>query len=552
MHHCLRTDEILREIFQCIESRPTLCALAKTCRMFYDPAMDQIWETLTAIEPAVLERLSSATSVTNSTGSYPALLHPLSDDDRDTIQRLSSRVRRLHINLRIILPRFDETDVSPQWVYQLASLKDSSLLFPNRHVLSLEVESYPNQNPSRDVDTRIFQAIIRLFYLLVGPHLSALRFEVPNSIYPHLNISSIPLLCPNIRTLSLGELDLYCEKPPISDEIMCGFSEAVSQLRHLETVRSYLTSWDLLSSLAEAKGLRKLWMFLPPKLGPVPTPPHDNTFPQLRTLDICTRSLTLCLEFLRWASLKEVTGIYIYCPCPTDDGDPLKTLVDVSSRISLQCKQLEFLWIFFNPGADHHETPTAWPLRMLKPYHDFHQLRVIALQTGYSMELVDHDLEGMVAAWPHLEIFHLFPDGIMDPPVRLTLRAVTALLYHCPKLKRFTLLFDATRVRRRSLPSFRGDLVQNTSVEYMGVYTSPVSRCVNVGRYLSKLMPCLELVGVFGTFLPRWSRVCARHQRKPKPWFYECAKTYPVFDYDNDGDAGHGTEWLWTCRRNVM
>ncbi|KIK14583.1 hypothetical protein PISMIDRAFT_347660 [Pisolithus microcarpus 441] len=333
---------------------------------------------------------------------------------------------------------------------------------------------------------------------------------------------------------------------------MRGFSKAVSQLRHLETVRSYLTSWDLLSSLAEAKGLRKLWMFLPPKLGPVPKRPHDNIFPQLRTLDICTRSLTLFLEFLHWASLKEVTGIYIDCPCPTDDDDPLQTLVDMSSRISLQCKKLDFLWISFNPGANDRETPTAWPLRMLEPYRDFHQLRVIALQTGYSMKLVDHDLEGMVAAWPHLEIFHLFPDGIINPPVHLTLRAVTALLYHCPKLERFTLLFDATRVPKHSPPSVRRNLVQNTSVKYMRVHTSPVSRSDEVGMYLSNLMPYLVMVGALGTFWSEWSWVCDHHQRKPEVWFYEYAETCPVFDYDNDGDAGDGTEWLWTCGRNMM
>ncbi|KIK14582.1 hypothetical protein PISMIDRAFT_116774, partial [Pisolithus microcarpus 441] len=139
MHHCLSIDEILREIFRCIESRSTLYALARTCRTFSDPAVDRIWETLTAIEPALLKNLSSARFVTNRFDSARpvrvhcclALLHPLNDGDWNTIRRLSSRVRRLHINLRIVLPWFDETDVPPQWFYQLASPPDSSFLFPN-------------------------------------------------------------------------------------------------------------------------------------------------------------------------------------------------------------------------------------------------------------------------------------------------------------------------------------------------------------------------------------------------------------------------------------
>lgn len=60
MHHRLSIDEILQEIFRCIESRSTLYALARTCRTFSDPAVDRIWETLTAIEPALLKNLSSA------------------------------------------------------------------------------------------------------------------------------------------------------------------------------------------------------------------------------------------------------------------------------------------------------------------------------------------------------------------------------------------------------------------------------------------------------------------------------------------------------------
>lgn len=55
----------------------------------------------------------------------------------------------------------------------------------------------------------------------------------------------------------------------------------------------------------------------------------------------------------------------------------------------------------------------------------------------------DNDLEYVIEVWPHVEAFHLFYHGVEHPAVHLTLRGVTALLYHCPKLTYFTLMFNS-------------------------------------------------------------------------------------------------------------
>ncbi|KAI5990629.1 hypothetical protein EDD15DRAFT_2197939 [Pisolithus albus] len=554
MHLCLYLDEILREIFRCIESCSTLCVLARTCRAFRKPATDQIWETLTAMEP-IFQYLSSTMLVEKGTGSYFALLHPLSGDGWNIIRRFSSRVHRLHITLESNVPSHDAVnDATPQWFCFLASPPDSSFLFPNLRALSFDVDRSLEISGTGDILTGTSQAIIHFFQLLLGSHLSALRFEMPTSFYPHLDISSIPLLCPNIHTLSLGRKKHHCEG--ILDEVVYWFSGAVSQLRHLETVRSYMASWDLLSSLAEAKGLRKLWVHLPRMLGPRPTRPSGDIFTQLRTLDISTGSLAPCMELLRWTSFKEVTGIYIDCAVSTNDRNSLQTLVDMSYLISSQCQNLDFLWIVFSP-YDHREAPTGWPQPMLEPYQAFHQLRVIALQTSRSLTLAGNEFEGMVKAWPHLEVFHLFHDGITSPPVHLTLLGVTTLLYHCPKLKHFTLVFDARGVPEHFIPLFRGTIVWNTSVRYMGTYSSPVSESVDVARYLSILTPYLTAVGVesgagYGS---EWFWMCVRHHQKPAIKLTMSAATiYSVLksdiEYDNDGDSEYGREWSWKSPRD--
>ncbi|KAI6143728.1 hypothetical protein BKA82DRAFT_4182809 [Pisolithus tinctorius] len=553
MHPCLRVDEILRLVFRCVEGRSTLCALARTCRTFNEPAMDLIWETLTAMEP-ILQHLSSASLVEKRAESYFALSRPLSDDDWSIIRRLSSRVRRLHFFLKKNVPLHDDIDNDvPQWFRLLTSPPDQSFLFPNLRALSFEVDGYLDAKGIEDTHAETFQAVIRLFHLLLRPRLSALRFEIPSSFYAHLDISSIPALCPNLHALSIGGPSLNCFGDSIPDEAMFLFSRVVSGLCHLEVVRCCATSWELLSSLAQVKGLRRLWVFLPYRLGRGPQHRCGNMFPQLHTLDIQAESLASCTELFRWASFDKITHIYIDCSFPIDDDDSVQTLFEMSSLISSQCKHLEFLWIFssFSRGD---EIPAAWPRPMLETYQAFRQLSVIALQTSLCLTLADNDFGDMVKAWPHLEVFHLFQDGILRPPVHLTLRGVTALLYHCPKLKHFTLMFDATHV---PAPLSNSALVRNTAVRYMGVYTSPVSESRDVAAYLSTIMPYLKVIGIEagGGYGPEWFWICTRHQQRPAirvDMLPMALYRLVVTGTENDGgpQVVFGREWCWKSRRD--
>lgn len=553
MHPCLSVDEILRLIFRCVEVRPTLCALARTCRTFNEPATDLIWETLTAVEP-ILQHLPSARfvakegSVTDSV-QYLVLSDLLSENDWNTIRRLSSRVRRFYTSFVDVGPDYVHNDV-PLWFGSLASPPDPGFLFPNLRDLSFQVSGDLELSSVWNHHTETFQAVIRFFHLLLGPHLSSLRFDIPAAFYAYLDIPSIPALCPNIRMLSIGGPTFNYHGCSIPDQTVSAFSKVVSELCHLDLVRSYMTSWELLTSLAQAKALRWLWMFLPRGIGRGPEHPSGNIFPQLRALDVMAESLVSCVDLFRWTSPNKVTEICICCQTCEDDGDPSQTLVSMSSLISSRCKHLEFLWILSISGAVR-EPLSAWPRPMLEPYQACHHLRVIALRTHCSLALADTDLEDMVKAWPHLEVFHLSHNVIMGPsrrPVHLSLRGVTALLHRCPKLKCFTLEFDATRVPERATRLSYGTPVRNTAVRRMGVFASPVSASSNVTAYLSTIMPSLALiiVEIGAGYAPEWVQICTHHPRKPSI----CA-SIPVIELNSLRAAGtegrgrmYGEEWL--------
>ncbi|KAI5990314.1 hypothetical protein F5J12DRAFT_477729 [Pisolithus orientalis] len=307
----------------------------------------------------------------------------------------------------------------------------------------------------------------------------------------------------------------------------------------------------MLSGLAEMKGLRRLSVSLPRIIGPGPECLSGEIFPQLRTLNVFARSVASCTDLFRWTSLDKVTEIYI--DCSLRDRDPVQTLVEMSSLILSQCKRLEFLWVL-SDHSDNGETPTAWPRPMLEVYQAFRQLRVIALQTCVSPTLADNDLEDMVKAWPHLEVFHLFYEEILCPAVRLTLRGVTALLYHCPKLKHFTLTFDATHV---PAPLSYNTLVRNTAVRYMGVCASPVSESRNVVAYLSTIRPYSRVIGVEvgATYGSAWLWICTQHQHKPAIRVdMSPAKLYHLLTAGTEGGGdpveGCSGEWCWRSPRD--
>lgn len=145
--------------------------------------------------------------------------------------------------------------------------------------------------------------------------------------------------CPNIRILNIGCTGFLIDR--VSTRGLDQLTRVVSNLRHLEVVRSNVTPWEMLSGLAEMKGLRRLSVSLPRIIGPGPECLSGEIFPQLRTLNVFARSVASCTDLFRWTSLDKVTEIYI--DCSLRDRDSVQTLVEMSSLILSQCKRLEFL-----------------------------------------------------------------------------------------------------------------------------------------------------------------------------------------------------------------
>lgn len=167
-------------------------------------------------------------------GKHPRLTRsqPLNDNDWDIVRSISSHVRRLI-----------DDDVHP-WFSVLTPPPDQSFLFPNLHSLSFGAPlKYRRASNTEDIRAA-FQLIARFFHLILGSCLFTLRFDIPVDPKIQWGGYSIP------------------------DETVNLFSRVVSELGDLEMFRSDAISWDLLSSLAHAKALQRLWIYLLRWLGP--------------------------------------------------------------------------------------------------------------------------------------------------------------------------------------------------------------------------------------------------------------------------------------------
>ncbi|KAI6006819.1 hypothetical protein EDD15DRAFT_2207156 [Pisolithus albus] len=349
-----------------------LVALARTCRTFNEPASDLIWETLSNMK-LIMQNLSCEWNSCEGRYLYPTQSRLLSDNDWSIVRRISSHVRRLHFYPFPIIG-----DVAP-WFSFLTSPPDPSFFFPNLHSLTLGVPlDYHRASNTEDIHAT-FHMVAHLFRLLLRPRLSTLRLDICGAFYPYLDPPSIPRLCPNIRMLSIEEPEIRWGKRSIPDEVVYLFSRAVSELCDLEIVASDAMSWDLLSSFARAKALRRLWIYPPRWLGPRTELPSGNIFLQLRTPDIRASSLASCTGFFRcWTPLSKVIEISICCSASEDDDDASQALVDISALISSQCTALESVISSFPDPFPYDKIPSTFPRPMLEPYQTCHQLRVIA------------------------------------------------------------------------------------------------------------------------------------------------------------------------------
>ncbi|KAL4063089.1 hypothetical protein V8B97DRAFT_1898978 [Scleroderma yunnanense] len=499
MHHCLEIDEILCNIYGYIDDRRTLCNIARTCRTLSEPAADFIWETLTNLIPILLQL--SCVDLVQGHVSDPMRLkftRPLTNTDWETVRRLSSRVRKLHLS---------DIDHNTQGMFYLSMAQDPAYIFPNLHALSIEFGLWHNV------------PMTYISEMLIRPHLTALRLGRNAVNCLRLDVSRVPVSLPHLRYLNIGENDDMCTIIP--------------QLHSLESLIFRVRSWDNLRHLSHLPLLTHLMVRFPLGFSPLDNTTSGISFPKLIVLCIHHCTPELLENLLHHATFHNVTSLSVTVMnrIPSE----VATNRDLLTFILTQLPHLESLRMKKYVGAFHPETWDCSAIS-ISPY-----LRLLDIEASSDLALSDEGLTQMARALPHLEHLHIVnPEG-PHAHLYLTLKGITSLAWHCPQLKGFKLSFDA---RLNSLPTdflekINHIAIQNNNVYYMDVLNSHVRATDRpyVARLLSKVFPYLQEIHYAKPW--RWAKVAAQLDGRPARYANSDSVERDVIEEQE------GVEWRW-------
>ncbi|KAI6044263.1 hypothetical protein EDC04DRAFT_2890056 [Pisolithus marmoratus] len=487
MHNCLLIVDLLREILLFLDP-PSLCSVARTCRVFYEPATEIIWRELKGFPPIL--RLSPNNPESNEHGEPP---HVVTRPLTSTVNLVCQSVRNMHV---VIAQKPSSCSITPEsLLHLLHALENETLesLFPNLQHLTFNCQNLSSEPISEG-------RMLDLLRILIRPQLSTLQLRLMGWFWASLNASRILTLCSDACTLHTNTTSPETQEHSrafVAPTITADICDA---------------SWDLLPSLVRSKTLRQLTIvFRRPRHTTLP--PTNDAFADLSYLAIHTPSFELALKYYRWASLSGLRGLKITTrDCSRDDYSE-----DLQELLTLIPSHGRFLeTIVVDLGLTVLLQPRHWVLTksVLAPYCFLRNLKVLSITLAtdsYSPQLTDDDITEMAQSWPLLEELHLKTfDDQWSLPTGLSLRGIMALIQHCPDLKGFSLVFNATEIPGTAYHSDRC-LIPNTKIETLQVGNSPLSSPEDVAIYLRLLMPELRMVSTCdrmdSTHKERWQEV---------------------------------------------
>lgn len=457
MHRALLVSEILLEVFihanrildphasilsyrKMSSARKSFAALARTCRLFHEPAMDLLWAELDGIEPLLgcVTRLHPI--IYHSGGSisrcFPFKIKPLSEHEASQFLHHAPRVRSLTI-------LYDD------YLYLLSVLPIETCMFPT--LLSLST--------NRDLN--------RYLHLFLSPMLR--HCTLP---FVHPDLKSVPIRCAALEELSIKSSFSEIAAPVLYDSIrLC------KGLVTLACPPLDWTTWEHVSNLPTLLTLeiwddRRLLGRRDLKFAP---------FLNVTRLYFYTRTTAYpvaVMQHLEFPSLNQFEMDVFNLPWT--EAEPLfhalsrsKTLSHISVSSKHGGRDIDLL--------DNSLTPIRQSLC-------FTQLRTLRFKFPCCCISLDNDLLlEAVSSWPHIRILE-FVDPQAVPTV--TFRGLFTALHQCPRLHTLDIPLDAVNINiDHTAVSF-----QHTSLQHLNLTSSNISDAEAVARIIFSVLPSVDRI----------------------------------------------------------
>ncbi|KAH9834027.1 uncharacterized protein C8Q71DRAFT_157144 [Rhodofomes roseus] len=503
MHRALTIAEIVHQVVEefstawiCCHKGQTLRALAVTCRVFSEPALDIIWSDqnglghLVECLPSDLWTISDDTTPGTLTLRRPP--RTITQQDWVRFDTYARRVRKLSFGppKSSLRSRTMSADV----FHWLSSSRPSHQLLPNLRRLYWSDDMPPG--------------CYDYFHMFLGPRLCTLRISGPppqSTTSHHAILSALDRLsqiAPDIEVLSVWGYQCEGLDPrPIPGHV-CTLWRRLWSLR----LGSSLTmTYDAFAGLSALPMLAEAALSL---AGPFDTKcsTRNYTFPAMQTLDLTSETMADIRAVLSSCHFPRLRRMSL-----TSQSGPKADLLNrVLEAIHERIPHASLVYLKLHAGntMDVGEIVNAASLRSL---YDLHHLVYFDFVMGIRIALTDDDIKEMAMSWPHIKHLVLCSNASKDAiqhtwthdprawTTKPTLEGLVHLARYCPSLELLALDAD-TSGAEAYLEVHPGEGYHSSPLRTIHVVSPPLSAIKDVAAFLYAVFPNVWFInGTDGT-----------------------------------------------------
>ncbi|KAF9223030.1 hypothetical protein BS17DRAFT_149807 [Gyrodon lividus] len=484
MHKCLSINEILTTIFHHtfivpkpepksreFRDRRTLARLARTCRYFLEPALNVLYYEISDLL-WLIKCMPDDLWVVN--GKQLSFKRPMKQSDWDVFLRYARRVRSLEFDRHCIVTTHLNVYVA------LAQPPPPVVMFPR--LIHLRCGEYRPE-------------AVPFLQLLLQP--TVVHVDIDNLMSNALTYCVLPFLpsrCPRVRQF-MAFRNFVFQK---GDHVLTEFSKVLCQLTELEALRcAELTDESVLhlSQLLRLKILRadlrlNSLDYLESALGHI-------GFPVLREALLSAPTMSHCLRFLKLIRSTSVDTINLNVDdetCAADYKNIFTSWAANPSYRNLSVIDISEMRVWRDYDEKH-----IIDIATLRPLFQLKRLTCLKLETLCTYDLDNVAIKEIAAAWPLLETLDVsIRECGWEIPSKVTLQGLIPLLRDCPNLTLLGVVVDATILPATSI-KLPGAGVRNTSLEFLWLADSKITRSSLVAAFLSAVAPNIEQIVSWNT-----------------------------------------------------
>ncbi|KAJ7040772.1 hypothetical protein C8F04DRAFT_227277 [Mycena alexandri] len=434
---------------------PALAALASTCHLFEDPALDVLWRTQSTLvnflrcfpEDVLLVEGSQYRHQTH-------FLRAITPSDWERPRFYAQRIRHFSLQRDLFLN-------IPEIPSALRLGLVGHVLFPR-----LQLFSWHFTNPR-------LEPYIDLF---LGPHVTSLTTTVSLS---DAEVSLILPIAPQLKhanIISRRELASSFARSLLCIESLC--------ISEIDSV-----AWQHIGSLPSLKSLDLTYM----TRGVVPSlHPTVPLFIGLEKLNLASSPITTVSRILTLVSSSPIIDLQ-----SVNGGDPHEFFTTIAAHCSHAT--LAIFGHTFRPAAGDNYAIRSPAIRVLFPFGNLTEMKIISDMAAFDLD--DDMVLEMASAWPQIVTLVLKvsaggyagthpPAWLANGRPRFTLAALAHLAHRCPSLQTLELTVDATVI-----PSSWEPCAQ-TALTALHVGHSPITETAisPVATFIRTIFPALRSV----------------------------------------------------------